>query len=75
MINDIFVWVEAYSITNGFSLLDDNYLRTANPSSENGTNKGTRHLFMQRDSVTSNTESLHKVLLLYNRYSLIFLCF
>ena len=29
MINDIFVYVEAYSITNGFSLLDDNYLSTA----------------------------------------------
>ena len=29
MINDIFVYVEAYSITNGFSLLDDNYVSTA----------------------------------------------
>ena len=29
MINDIFVCVEAYSITNGFSLLDDNYLSNA----------------------------------------------
>ena len=29
MINDIFVYVEAYSITNGFSLLDDNYLSNA----------------------------------------------